>query len=113
MKTIIKISIILFIGYFLWSKYAVNKVSNSYEKSKTDKNENLTIVLSGKVSGSFTLFNNQTILTIKEAETEKPYHVLSFNKLSPHIDSLVTYTVRKYDIIKINDKSISLYKEIK
>ena len=112
MKTIIKISIILFIGYFLWSKYAVSKGPNSYEKSKTDKNENLTIVLSGKVSGSFTLFN-QTILTIKEAETEKPYHVLSFNKLSPHIDSLVTYTVRKYDIIKINDKSISLYKEIK
>jgi hypothetical protein len=112
MKTIIKISIILFIGYFLWSKYAVSKGPNSYEESKTDKTENLTIVLSGKVSGSFTLFN-QTILTIKEAETEKPYHVLSFNKLSPHIDSLVTYTVRKYDIIKINDKSISLYKEIK
>ena len=112
MKTIIKITIILFIGYFLWSKYTVSNVPNSYEKSKTDKNENLTIVLTGKVSGSFTLFN-QTILTIKEAKTEKPYHVLSFNKLSPHIDSLVTCTVRKYDIIKINDNSISLYKEIK
>jgi hypothetical protein len=112
MKTIIKITIILFIGYFLWSKYAVNKVSNSYEQGLIDKNENLTVVIKGKVSGSFTLLN-QTILTIREAEKEKSYHVLLFNNSSPKIDSLVTYNVRKYDIIKINDKSISLYKEIK
>ncbi len=110
MKTIIKITLFLFIGYFLWPKDAVNKLTNPSEKGIVDKNENLTLILKGKVSGNLTIFN-QTILTVKEVETEKIYHVLLLNKTSPKIDSLVTITIRKYDLLKINEKSITLYKE--
>lgn len=110
MKTLIKIALIVFIGYILFSIFSDKKDtanSNQDKESLADR----TMLLKGEIAGNFSLLN-QTVVTIKELETEEIYHVLLASGLAPKIGTPVVLVIQKYDIVKINDRSITLYKEI-
>ena len=76
-----------------------------------ERNDSREILLEGRVTGIFTLFN-QTIYTVKEKDTGKTYHVVLFNGKVSEIDSIISCRIRKFDLIRINDKDMALYKEI-
>ncbi|MBN1185160.1 MAG: hypothetical protein JXB49_22935 [Bacteroidales bacterium] len=106
MKTLIKIALIVFIGYIIFSIFSDKK-----EFADNKGHDNRTMLLKGEVTGNFSLLN-QTVITIKELTTEEIYHILLANGQTPKIGTPVELTIRKYDIVKINDRSITLYKEI-
>lgn len=111
MKTIVNVLLVLLIGYLLWTKYLGNITPDSDKSTSKEKNIN-EILLNGKVAGNFTLFN-QTLITMNETGSDKAYHVLLLNKPAPRIDSIVTLKIQKFQILKINNRDITLYKELR
>jgi len=111
MKTLIKIAIIVFIGYILFSIFS-DKKETAKDEPGTENNDGRTMLLKGEVTGNFSLLN-QTVITVKELETDEVYHVLLTKGMAPKIGTPVILSIQKYDIVKINDKSITLYKQIK
>ena len=112
MKTIVNVLLVLLIGYLLWTKYSGKITPDSDKPTSKEINNNNEILLKGKVAGNFTLFN-QTIITVNENGNDKTYHVLILNKQAPRIDSIVTLKIQKFQILKINDRDITLYKELR
>lgn len=111
MKTILNVILVLLVGYLLWSRFTGNTDAKAKEGKPEERNDNREILLKGKVTGIFTFFN-QTIYTVKEDDTGKTYHVVLFNGKVSEIDSTVSCKIRKFDLVRINDKDLALYKEI-
>lgn len=105
MKTLIQIALVVFIGYILFSIFSDNK------KSQAESEDGRTMLLHGEVTGIFSLFN-QTVILVKELETDEMYNVILSKDVAPKIGAIVMLTIQRYDIIKINDRSITLFKEV-
>jgi hypothetical protein len=110
MKTLIKILFVVIIGYLLWTAFS-NKKEVDSSNTSSEQNESQTMLLKGEVTGNFSFFN-QTVIAVKKLNTNESYHVLLTTSTAPSIGSPVIIKIKKYDIVKINDKSITLYKEV-
>lgn len=109
MKTLIKILIVVVIGYLLWTVFSDKKEADAND-TPSEQNEPQTMMLKGEVTGNFSFFN-QTVIAVEQINTNETYHVLLTTSTTPSIGSPVIIKIKKYDIVKINDKSITLYKE--
>lgn len=110
MKPLIQIALIVFIGYILFLIFS-DKKETAKNESGAENNGDRTMLLKGEVTGNFSLLN-QTVLTVREIETDEVYHVLLLKGLAPKIGTPVILTIQKYDIVKFNDRSVTLYKEL-
>ncbi len=111
MKTIFKILIAIVIAYLLWAlflKPADNTQKNNIVKRETT--ENVTTI-KGVVTSNYSLLD-YSVVTVKELSSGKIYHILMTNGDTLNIGSPVIIKIKKYTLIKINDKSITLYKQV-
>lgn len=111
MKSLIKLMFIIMIIYIVWNvllKPTANSIQNQEINNEQDIN---VITIKGDVKKSFTLFN-WSIVNVRELKTEKEYYIILADQSSPEIDTPIIVKIRRYDIIKVNDKSFTLYKEI-
>jgi len=110
MKTILKIIIIIIVIYLSWILFIKPSKENvSNKQTKIERLNNL-LTIKGEVKNNFVLLN-QAIIVVKELESHKLFYVLMINADTPKIGTPVIMKIKKYDIIKINDKSITLYQE--
>ncbi len=111
MKTIAKLIIAVVVVYLLWALFlkpiATTKKSNIVKKETT---ENVTII-KGVVKSNYSLLD-YSVITVKELSSGKTYHILMTKGDTPNIGSPVIIKIKKYNLIKINDKSITLYKQV-
>jgi len=111
MRTIFKIIITIFVFYLLWAlflKPANNTQKNNIVKKETTKN---VTIIKGVVTSNYSLLD-YSVVTVKELSSGKIYHILLTHGDTPSIGSPVIIKIKKYTLIKINDKSITLYKQV-
>jgi len=109
MKTIIKILVAAFVVYAVWTLY-INPSHNTAKQQKTETIHN-TQEVKGTVTNNFSLFNH-SVIVVQELSSMKKYYILTKGPKVPKIGSPVIVKIKKYDIIKINDKSLALYEQV-
>lgn len=111
MKTIFKIVITIVVIYLLWAlflKPTAHTQKNNIVKKETT--ENVTII-KGVVTSNYSLLD-YSVVTVKELSSGKIYHILMTSGDIPKIGSPIIIKIKKYTLIRINDKSITLYKQV-